>query len=129
VVAPQSIAAIALGGGAPPGPEALSGFAVACIAFLIVLGALVAAVVFVLGWTVASSVFGAVAGEAAAAGASALGVLIIHSLTCGNAYDHAGRLRRTRVYDASDRGFLHGAIGGGLYATIVLAGAAIVGVQ
>lgn len=128
VVTPDTLAFSILSGGAgggwPPTADALSVFAILALSALIFAGALFGSTLWLALGLVAQRLAPASATEAAGAGASALGVALTNAITRGEDtrlhYDW-----RTNVFWT---GLAHGALSGAIFGTLVLAGAAVLGV-
>lgn len=112
------------GGGWPPTVDTLSAFALVALTAMILLGALLGATLWLVLGFVAQRLLPASSTEAAGGGASALGAALSNALTRGEdshmRYSWPGSTIRT--------GLVQGALTGALFATLVLASAAVLGV-
>ncbi len=127
-VAPETLAYFIVSGGAgggwPPTVDTLSGFAILALTALAILGAVLGATLWLVLGFVAQRLLPASSVEAAGGGASALGAALSNALTRGEdshmRYSWPGSTIRT--------GLVQGALTGAVFATLVLAGAAVFGV-
>jgi hypothetical protein len=127
IVSPHTFAATYLssggGGGWPPGAEVLSNFAIVLIVLLLVVSAVVGAAIYSIAYGAAIIGAQGVSGGAAR-GASALGASIVAVLCTGEPYKRWNFGASQMIF----AGIVKGVAAGALYAVILLAGAAFLGV-
>lgn len=128
IVSPHTFAATHLssggGGGWPPGAEGLSNFAVVLIVLLLVASAVVGAAIYSIAYGAAAIIGAQGVSGGAARGASAVGASIVAVLCTGEPYKRWNFEPSQMIF----AGIVKGVAAGALYAVILLAGAAFLGV-